>query len=276
VESEKNNTAAADPGVKENTPGKTDEKQTATIAPAVGAVAAPGVQPPGEKTTPEVKDGASPAPKDKAPEVKTPEPDKKEPGIPPPGVKPAPEVKDGTPPAPAKADEGKARIIELCEVYGKATYTLLQEKVPGAYDYLGDHHAEWLCERMTTVWETGERLEFVKYAQKKVEEATAYISVNPPKRQISYGYIAEIAGLTRDNLRSNSRIHACVEGFVESREDWHCRRITEAYHSKPIEDRPYTAIEICRAASMEKKTYEKYRELFEEVVRELNENTIKI
>jgi len=165
----------------------------------------------------------------------------------------------------------KARIIELCKEYGKVTYTLLQEKVPGAYDYLGDHHAEWLRERMATVWETGERLEFVESALKKVKEAIAYISANLPKRQISYGYIAEIAGLTRDNLRSNSRIHAYVEGFVESRVDWHCRRITEVYHSKPVEGRPYTAIEICRAASMEKKTYEKYRELFEEVVRELNE-----
>ena len=74
------------------------------------------------------------------------------------------------------------------------------------------------------------------------------------------------------SLRSNARIHACVEGIVENRKDWHIRRIKAVYRSKSIEGRPYTAVEICRAASMEMKTYEKYRELFEGVVNELNEN----
>jgi hypothetical protein len=119
----------------------------------------------------------------------------------------------------------KAKVIELCEEYGEVTYALLQEKVPGAYDYLGDHYNDWLRERMTTRWETGERREFVEYAQKKIQEAIAHITANPPNRQISYGYIAEITGLTRDNLRSNSKIRAFVEGFVESREDWQRRKV---------------------------------------------------
>jgi hypothetical protein len=164
----------------------------------------------------------------------------------------------------------KAKVIELCEEYGEVTYTLLQEKVPGAYDYLGDHHNEWLRKYLVSEWETAERRKVVEYAQEKTQEAIKYISTNPPARQISYGYIAEIAGLTRDNLRSNKRIHGFVEGFVESREDWYRRRIVTAYHRKPIEGRPFTAIEICRAASIEMKTYKKYRELFEEVVKELN------
>ena len=36
----------------------------------------------------------------------------------------------------------KSKIIALIEEYGEVTYSLLQEKVPGAYDYLGDHHKE--------------------------------------------------------------------------------------------------------------------------------------
>jgi hypothetical protein len=170
----------------------------------------------------------------------------------------------------------KSQIIALIGEYGEVTYSFLQQKIPGAYDYLSKHHKEWLSKHLTLRWETAERCVYVEYMEKKVRDAIAHITANPPKKQISYGYIAEVAGLTRDNLRSNARIRACVEGFVESRKDWHCRRITEAYRSKPIESRPYTAIEICRAASMEMKTYEKYRALFEELVRELNENAMKI
>ena len=125
---------------------------------------------------------------------------------------------------------------------------------------------------MTSRWKTAERSAYVEYAQEKLQLAIAYIAKYPPDRQISYGYIAEIMGLTRDNLRSNQRIRACVDGIVENREDWYRRRIMTAYHKKPVEDRPYTAVEICRAASIEMKTHKKYRELFEEVVNQLNEN----
>jgi len=166
----------------------------------------------------------------------------------------------------------KSKVVSLIEEHGEVTYSLLQEEVPGAYDYLGDHHKEWLRERLTSRWETAERRVYAEYAQKKVQQAIAHIVENPPDRQISYGYIAEITGLTRDNLRSNQRIRAYVDGIVENREDWYRRRITAVYYNKPVEGRPYTAIEICRAASIEMKTYAKYRELFEEVVNELNAN----
>lgn len=166
----------------------------------------------------------------------------------------------------------KSKVASLIEEYCEVTYSLLQEKVPGAYDYLGDHHKEWLNEHLTLRWETAERRVYAEYAQKKVQQAIAHIAANPPDRQISYGYIAKITGLTRDNLRSNQRIRVCVDGFVESREDWYRRRITMIYRSKPIEGRPYTAVDICHAASIEMKTYAKYRELFEEVVNELNAN----
>ena len=164
----------------------------------------------------------------------------------------------------------KSRVVALIEEYGEVTYSLLFKKIPGAYDYLENYHKEWLREHLTLRWETAERRVFVDYAQKKIQQAIAEIVANPPERQISYGYLAKITGLTRDNLRSLSRLHACVEGFVESREDWYRRRITTAYRSEPIKSRPYTTIEICYAASIEMKTYEKYREFFEEVVNELN------
>jgi hypothetical protein len=167
----------------------------------------------------------------------------------------------------------KSKIAALIEECGEVTYSLLQEKVPGAYEYLKKHHKEWLHKHLTLRWETAERRLHVEYMEKKAREAISYITKNPPERQITYGYIAEVAGLKRYNLYSNVRIRACVEGFIESRENWYRRRITMVYQSKPIDDRPYTAVEICRAASIEMKTYAKYCELFEREAEELNRTT---
>jgi len=167
----------------------------------------------------------------------------------------------------------KTRVVELCEEYGEVSYALLMDKVPGAYDYLDDHHKEWLSEHLTSRWETTRQRTHLEDMQRRTQEAICRIVSNPPERQITFGYMAEVAGLTRDNLRSNSHIRACVDGIVESREDWYRRRITKAYYNMPVEGRPFSAIEICRAASVELKTFIKYQELFEEVVQELNANS---
>jgi len=164
----------------------------------------------------------------------------------------------------------KSKVIALIEEYGEVTYSLMQEKVPGVYDYLRKRHKKWLINHLTLENETARERARTEYMQRKAQEAVEQITLNPPERQISFGYIAEVAGLTRDNLRSNLRVRACTNSIVESREDWHRRRIKAAYLSLPIEGRPYTAVAVCRAASIEMKTYVKYRKQFEEVVDELN------
>ena len=164
----------------------------------------------------------------------------------------------------------KSRVIALIEEYGEVTFSLLQEKAPGAHDYLRRRHKKWLSEHLTFLSETAQERARTVDMLKKAQKAIKQITLNLPERQISLGYIAEVAGLARDNLRSNQQIRACVESIVERRVDWHRRRIKATYLSLPIEGRPYTAVEVCRAASMEMKTYTKYREQFEEVVNKLN------
>ena len=164
----------------------------------------------------------------------------------------------------------KSIVIALIEKYGEVTYSLMQEKAPGVYDYLRKRHKKWLLEHQILEHETVRERERTENMLKKARKAVEQITMNPPKRQISFGYIAEVAGLTRDNLRSNLQIRTGIDGIVESREDWHRRRIKAAYFTLPIEGRPYTTVEVCRAASMEMKTYAKYHKQFEEVVDELN------
>jgi len=164
----------------------------------------------------------------------------------------------------------KSRVIALIEEHGEVTYSLMREKAPGVYDYLRKRHKKWLQERLTLKHETAQERARTENMMKKAQDAVEQITLNLPERQISFEYIAEVAGLTRGSLRSNRQIRACVESIVESRVDWHRRRIKATYLSLPIEGRPYAAVEVCRAASMEMNTYVKYREQFEEVVNKLN------
>jgi hypothetical protein len=168
----------------------------------------------------------------------------------------------------------KAKVVALIKEYGEVTFSLMQAKAPRAHKYLSDYHRDWLREHMTPHFETADWRMYLASTREKIHEAIVHITANPPDKQISYKYIAKTAGLTRSNLISNKQIHACVEGFAESREGWQRRRFITAYRDMPAEGRPYTAIEVCRTISMVTKTYEKYHELFEEVVNELN-NEVK-
>ena len=88
-------------------------------------------------------------------------------------------------------------------------------------------------------------------------------------RQITFGYIAEVAGLTRGNLKGNRFIRTYLEVIIESKESWYKRRITSIYHDLPPESKQLSVREICRMASIGLKTYNKYRDFFEEVIAEL-------
>jgi len=52
--------------------------------------------------------------------------------------------------------------------------------------------------------------------------------------------------------------------------EWHIRRLTTAYYNKPVEGRPYFVGEIRCAASIDYTTYNKHREIFTEIVNNLN------
>jgi len=139
----------------------------------------------------------------------------------------------------------KRKVKELCEKYDEVTIALLQKKVPGAYSYLGDHCYEWLRSHIIFVNERSFYLEHKQMLLKKVQEAIEYImNVNDPKRQITFGYIATVAGLGREEVRCNSHTRDYLVDIIETKEDWYRRRITLAYHSLPIENK-YSAVYLC-------------------------------
>jgi len=109
----------------------------------------------------------------------------------------------------------------------------------------------------------------LKY-EKQIKDAIENIWNNPPKEQVSRNYIAKVAGIGRDVLKDDAYLSELTNDFVETRIGWHIRRLTTAYHNKPIEDRPYSVGEIRCAASIDYTTYNKHRQLFTEIVNDLN------
>ena len=106
--------------------------------------------------------------------------------------------------------------------------------------------------------------------EKQIKHAIDKIWANPPQEQISRNHIAKVAGLGIDVLKDNPYLTKLTKDFVETRTEWHIRRLTTAYHNKPVEGRPYSTGEIRCAASIDYKTYNKHRKLFVEIVNNLN------
>jgi len=130
-----------------------------------------------------------------------------------------------------------------------------------------EHRGVWRQERAAKISDCRSKREIL------IQNAIERVWANPPQEQISRNYIAKAAGLGRDILKDKPYLAELTNGFVESRIDWHKRRLTAAYRSKPIEGRPYSVFEIRRAASIDWSTYNRHRGLFEEMVNNLNLET---
>jgi len=172
----------------------------------------------------------------------------------------------------------KGKVLELYKQYGELTFSLLQEKLPGAYEYLDDNYREWLRKHIVHMSDTEPFRRKREELLHKVIKALDTISIEEglPNRQISYSYIADVAGVTRDDLRSNKHIRKFLADVLESKEDWYRRRITYVYQNLPVESRDISAFQICRKANIWGAVCKKYREFFEEVVNELKANNEKL
>ena len=134
-------------------------------------------------------------------------------------------------------------------------------------DGIVEHRGVWRQERAAKVG---------TFRSKRIDilqSITEQILATPPQQQISRKYIARISGISRDVIEDNPYLSEILDGIVESKVDWLKRRFTTAYHSKPIEGRPYSTLEICRAAAIDWITYDRRRELFEELMDALNHET---
>jgi hypothetical protein len=162
----------------------------------------------------------------------------------------------------------KNKVAALCAEYDEVTISLLQEKVPGAYSYLGDHDSDWL--RRHIVFEN-ERKHIRKQEElllRKVQEAVAHIiNEGYPNRQVTYGYIASLVGsTTRDKLRYREPIRSLLDNIIESKADWLRRRALDVCADKIASAKPITTKTIRRELNLHPGTFAQYEELLQEVI----------
>lgn len=130
-------------------------------------------------------------------------------------------------------------------------------------DTIVEHRGTWRQERTKRIGGCRSKREIT--LQSVIEQ----ISANPPEQQISYKYIAKMAGLKKDVLRDSPNLLELVDGIVESKDDWPKRRFIAAYHSRPISVSPCSVREICKVASFDIATYKKHRKVFEKILETL-------
>jgi len=127
-----------------------------------------------------------------------------------------------------------------------------------------EHRGVWREERAAKVGDCCSKRE------KQIRSAIKQILSNPPQEQISRNYIAKVANLYPDVFDNNPYLVEITNDVVESKEQWFTRRLITAYRSKPIEGRPYSTFAICHAASIDSTTYKRHRDIFREIVNNLN------
>jgi hypothetical protein len=164
-------------------------------------------------------------------------------------------------------DYYKAEVEAVCAEYDEVTIALLNEKVPGAYDYLKDHEPEWIRSRIVFGNEQRHIREYEAQLLGSVQSVVAQLKTDGyPKRQVSYGYIAELAGSARDKLRCRRAIRDLLDGIVESKSDWLLRRATEVCGVRKDLGKPTTTKTIKRELYLREATFKQYENLIQEVI----------
>ena len=164
----------------------------------------------------------------------------------------------------------KMRVSELCEEYDDVTIAMLQEKVPGAYSYLGDHDPEWL--RSHIVFENErkhvrEREEFLANKLREVE--SLFMKNGFPKHQVTFGYVAKLIGATRDELRNrNSKpiTSSLLERIIENKEKWLYRRTVDICTKRIALSKPTTEKTIKRELNLKSDSFAKHEDFVKGVI----------
>ncbi len=164
-------------------------------------------------------------------------------------------------------DYYKAKVTELSAEYAEVTIALLNDKVPGAYEYLKRHEAEWIRSRVVFVNEQKSILDYERELVQLVQAVISRLKTDGyPKRQVTYGYIAKLTGSTRDKLRERTAAKVLLECIIESKCDWLRRRATELCKERAGSNKTMTTKTIKRELYLRDATFRKYENMLQEII----------
>jgi hypothetical protein len=164
-------------------------------------------------------------------------------------------------------DYYKAEVEAICAEYDEVTIALLNEKVPGAYDYLKDHNAEWIRSRVVFANERQSIREYEDWLLESVRAIITRLETDGyPKRQVTYGYIADLVSTTRYKFLSRKAISALLNGIVESKSDWLHRRAIDICEERALKYKQTTVNTIKRELYLREVTFTKHKNMLQEVI----------
>jgi hypothetical protein len=161
----------------------------------------------------------------------------------------------------------RRRVTELSAEHSEVTRALLQEKAPGAYDYLNRYDKEWISSLIVFENDLKSVREYEDVMLCKLSDIIAkFTNEGYPKRQVTYGYIAGLIDSTRDKLRSRERFRLLLDDVVESQLAWVRRRAQEICKERIAASKATTVKAIRREMELHTGTYERYQALLQEVI----------
>jgi hypothetical protein len=176
----------------------------------------------------------------------------------------------------APIDFYKARVEALCTEHDEITRALLNEELPGAYDYLKDHDCEWLRNKVVFVKERNSVREYENELLRNLNAVITLFADNGyPKRQVTFGYVASLVGSTRDKLRCRGKMRTLLDDVIESRSDWIRRRAVVICTERKSANKTTTIKTIRREIGLHPATYAQDQMLLQDVIDTIYEKTDK-
>lgn len=170
------------------------------------------------------------------------------------------------------SDYYKAEVEAVCAEHAEVTIGLLNKQAPGAYEYLKDHDYEWIRNRIVFENEQRHIREYEAQLLISVQSVVEQLKTDGyPKRQVTYGYIAKLAGSARDKLRCRDAVRNLLDGIVESKSDWLKRRTLEICRERAEKTTPTTIKTIKWVMTLKTRTGVQYQTVIQEAIDEFYE-----
>ena len=153
----------------------------------------------------------------------------------------------------------------------------LKERVPGAYEWLIRKDPEWIHTRLVHEFNKPRWNEWGEAALVELKAAYAEIQSSGDKRKrINISWLARAAGINRDDIYGRLRYLPEMQKFFdevcETQEEWIRRRYTEiALEKKKAGGKEFTYDDVKRKVQIKRDSYEKNRNLIENLIMELND-----
>lgn len=182
----------------------------------------------------------------------------------------------GTDKSEGKTAYYKRRVQEELQKTPIMSCRDLKERVPGAYEWLIRKEPDWIHARLIHEFDKPRWNEWGEAALAELKAAYAEIQSSGDKRKrVTISWLARATGINRDDIYGRLRYLPEMQKFFdevcETQEEWIRRRYTEiALEKKKAGGKEFTYDDVKRKVQVRRGSYERNKELIENLIVELN------